>query len=262
MKKAVVVVPIYKTNLSDNEWLSLKRSLSVLARHPFAIACPEGLDLAPLEATLQSVSYGVKRFDGAYFKGLSGYNQLMLSEDFYRAFDDYEYILICQTDVFVFEDKLDHWCGKGYDYIGAPWLASKQTVLNRLLFKLNNVFRKKKKSNEHYFKVGNGGFSLRNTSAMLRAVTRRKEDMAASSPALAAWAPQNLHIEDLYFSLVAPTLTDMKIPDYREAVDFCVDRRPKLALQLNHGKLPFACHRFYDPKVKGFWEGIIKRHVA
>ncbi|GGA04453.1 DUF5672 family protein [Dyella caseinilytica] len=261
MKNAVIVIPVYKTNLHENELLSLRRSLQVLARHDFAIACPEGLDLDPLVPLLQSVSYTVKRFPADYFKGLSGYNQLMLSEAFYKAFEDYAYILICQMDVFVFEDKLDDWCSKGYDYIGAPWLASKQTFLSRLLFKINNTFRKRKKSNEHYFRVGNGGFSLRKTVTMLRAVSRRNECMTDASSSLAQWQPQNLHIEDLYFSLVAPTLVDMKIPDYREAVDFCVDRRPKLALQLNRGKLPFACHRFYDPKVKGFWDPIIRKYA-
>jgi hypothetical protein len=261
MKNAIVVIPLYKTNLNDNELLSLKRSLDVLAGHDFAIVCPEGLDLDPLMPLLQSVSYTVKRFAPDYFKGLSGYNQLMLSQAFYRAFEDYAYILICQTDVFVFEDKLEYWCSKGYDYIGAPWLASKQTFLSRLLFKINNAFRKRKKSNEHYFRVGNGGFSLRKTATMLHAVSRRDACMGNDASALAHWQPQNLHIEDLYFSLVAPTLVDMKIPDYREAVDFCVDRRPKLALQLNHGKLPFACHRFFDPKVKEFWGAIIKRQA-
>jgi len=262
MKNAVVVIPVYKTGLNDDELLSLKRSLQVLAHHPFAIACPESLDLEPLVPVLQSVSYAVKRFNDNYFKGLSGYNQLMLSEAFYEAFADYEYILICQMDVFVFEDRLEHWCNQGYDYIGAPWIASKQTLLTRLLLQVNNAFKKRKKSTEHYFKVGNGGFSLRKTEAMRRAVLCRNEGMARSLPWLERWNPQNLHIEDLYFSLVAPTLTEVKIPDYVEAVDFCVDRKPQLALKLNGGKLPFACHRFYDPKVRRFWQPIVDQRVV
>jgi hypothetical protein len=260
MKNAVVVIPLYKTDLNDNELLSLKRSLKVLAQHPFAIACPDSLDLSPLDTILGTVNHVVKRFRDDYFKGLSGYNQLMLSNAFYEAFAGYEYILICQTDVFVFEDRLEYWCNKGYDYIGAPWLASRQTFFSRLLFRINNAFKKRKKTTEHYFKVGNGGFSLRKTKTMLRAVQRRKEGMERALPSLSQWNPQNLHIEDLYFSLVAPTLTDVNIPDYKIAVDFCFDRKPELALKLNHGKLPFACHRFYDPKVSKFWQPIIKKY--
>ncbi|GLQ51344.1 DUF5672 family protein [Dyella flava] len=261
MKNAVVVIPLYKTDLNDNELLSLKRSLKVLAQHPFAIACPDSLDLSPLNAILDTVNHVVKRFRDDYFKGLSGYNQLMLSSTFYEAFAEYEYILICQTDVFVFEDRLEHWCNQGYDYIGAPWLASRQTFFNRLLFRINNAFKKRKKSTEHYFKVGNGGFSLRKTDAMLRAVQRRNEGMEQGLPTLSKWHPQNLYIEDLYFSLVAPTLTEMNIPDYLSAVDFCFDRKPDLALKLNHGKLPFACHRFYDPKASKFWQPIVSKYI-
>jgi len=161
--------------------------------------------------------------------------------------------------VFVFDDRLDYWCDQGYDSIGAPWLASTQTASHRLLLEINNAFRKNtsKKSNAHYFRVGNGGFSLRNTKAMLRAVARRQQHMAdTSSPTQAH--PKHLHIEDLYFSLVAPTLVDMKIPDYREAVDFCLDRRPKLGLKLNRGKLPFACHRCFDPKAIKLWQPFIQ----
>jgi hypothetical protein len=261
MKTAVVVVPVYKTDLGDNELLSLKRSLRVLANHPFAIACPEGLDLGPLLPLLQSVSYSVERFHPDFFKGLSGYNQLMLSEAFYQAFEEYAYVLICQMDVFVFEDRLQYWCEQGYDYVGAPWMASKQTFLNRLFLRINNAFKKRKKSTEHYFKVGNGGFSLRKTEAMLRAVRRRKEGLEQSAPELARWHPQNIYIEDLYFSLVAPTLMPMRIPDYVKATGFCIDRKPELALKLNHGTLPFACHRFYDPKVGAFWKPIISPYT-
>lgn len=80
MNKVVVVIPIYKTDLDDNEMISLKRSVKILGKHPFAIACPEHIDLKPLEPILKPISYTVKRFDNSYFKGISGYNRLMLSE--------------------------------------------------------------------------------------------------------------------------------------------------------------------------------------
>lgn len=51
-----------------------------------------------------------------------GYNRLMLSEDLYSAFSNYEYILICQSDAYIFRDELKEWCEAGYDYVGAPWL--------------------------------------------------------------------------------------------------------------------------------------------
>lgn len=257
-QNAIVVVPLYTTNLSPDEIMSVKRSVAVLGSHPFAIVCPEGLDLAPIE-TLLPKDYKTERFAPDYFKGVKGYNRLMLSEAFYKRFSDYEYVLICQADVFVFEDKLDYWCNKGYDYIGAPWIGSKRNIWNKALFSLRNFFKKenKKRSNAHLFKVGNGGFSLRKVSTMQRIVTQQQANIEA---ALKNPTSKNHHMEDIYFSLVAPkNIPGMKIPDYTEAAEFSFDRKPQIALKINNGKLPFACHGFNKPKVKEFWKPVFDR---
>jgi hypothetical protein len=54
----------------------------------------------------------------------------------------------------------------------------------------------------------------------------------------------------------------MKIPDYREAVDFCIDRKPEMAVEINGGKVPFACHGFNKPKVSDFWKPLIDKAVV
>src|SRR5690606_31898493 len=120
--------------------------------------------------------------------------------ELYRRFVAYEYMLICQTDVFVFRDELLQWCEKDYDYIGAPWIASKQHLLTKVLFQITNFFksRKKKKSTAHFFKVGNGGFSLRKVQTMLKIVTDQKENIGYVS---AHPNRHGHHIEDVYFSL-------------------------------------------------------------
>lgn len=251
----VVVVPLYTTRLSAEDLMSLKRTVRVLGHHDLAIACPEGLDLSPLDEVVAPARPRVVRFPAEYFAGVEGYNRLMLSERFYARFDDYRYLLICQTDAFVFADRLHYWCGKGYDYIGAPWMASERTAWNRALFKLNNAFRKKKKSDEYLFKVGNGGFSLRRVAMMRRIVREQREHIERG---LRAPGDRNHHVEDQYFSLVAPArIPEMKIPAYAEAVDFCIDRRPRLALELNGGRLPFACHGFGKRNVRRFWRPIL-----
>lgn len=257
MKKAIVVVPIYKTDLDDNEMLSLKRSIKILHQHPFAIACPDHLDITPLNSILAPAHYTIHRFEDSLFKGIAGYNKLMLSEVFYNSFSDYEYILLCQTDVFVFEDQLNYWCNKGYDYIGAPWIASKQTAITKLLLNINNSFKKKKKTTEHFFKVGNGGFSLRKTATMQKITSEQKDKIQHALD-----NPNELshHVEDIYFSLVAPKYTAMNFPDYKEAAGFAMDRKPDIAMKLNNCNLPFACHRFYNRKVKDFWAPIISKY--
>ena len=76
---------------------------------------------------------------------------------------------------------------------------------------------------------------------------------------LANPSDHNYHVEDQYFSLVAPTkIAGMRIPGYAEAVDFCIDRRPNLALEMNSNNLPFACHGFGKKNVARFWQPIIQ----
>jgi Protein of unknown function (DUF5672) len=253
--RCVVVVPLYTTDLSSDDQVSLRRTVRVLGRHPMAIVCPEGLDLAPLAPLLQGVSPLVERFDAAFFAGVEGYNRLMLSPAFYGRFLAFDYVLVCQTDAYVFADRLDEWATRGYDYIGAPWIASPRNAWNVGLQSLTNLLRPVGKREEHYFRVGNGGFSLRRV-ATLRRIT--EEQQPYITQLLARRGSDNLHVEDKFFSLVAPELyPDMRIPDYREAVDFCIDRRPQLALKINGGQLPFACHGFNKRNVRRFWQPIL-----
>lgn len=44
--------------------------------------------------------------------GIAGYNQMMLSREFYQLFNDTEYLLICHTDAWIFRDELEDWCKK------------------------------------------------------------------------------------------------------------------------------------------------------
>lgn len=258
--KKIVVMPIYTTNLSPEEILSVKRTAQMLGNYPISIVCPHGLDLSPLHTVFSPVTFTAERFDPAYFTGIKSYNRLMLSQELYARYSNYDYMLLCQADVFVFRDEFDFWCNKGYDYIGGPWIASKRTWWNITVFNIKNFFKKKKKSCRHFFKVGNGGFSLRRVATMERIVNEQRADIdhILENPNM-----HKHHIEDIYFSLVAPKkLPEMKIPDYKEALDFCFDRRPHIAYKLNNNRLPFACHGFNKSNVKLFWGPILKKALA
>ena len=259
-RNAVVVVPLYTTELPALERMALARNLRVLRRHPVAIACPAGLDLAPLGDALGPATPAIEHFPDACFDGVQGYNRMMLSEAFYARFEGYRHLLVCQTDAFVFADRLATWCAHDYDYIGAPWIASPRTRLNRALFRFNNLFRRRRKQDDYLFKVGNGGFSLRRVDTLLRIVREQREHI---DHLLANPGDDDHHVEDRYFSLVAPTLLPgMRIPDYRAALDFCMDRRPALAMRLNQGRLPFACHGFNKRNVRDFWAPILRETLA
>jgi hypothetical protein len=44
-----IVVPVYRTDLSPAERVSLERCLSILGTHPIILATPDTIDITPLQ---------------------------------------------------------------------------------------------------------------------------------------------------------------------------------------------------------------------
>ena len=120
-KKVKIVVPVYTETLSGRAEKSLRQTVNVLGHYPITLLAPEGLNVATLqkEFGIEEVTRVSDEWLGR--NGIMGYNRMMLSREFYERFADYEYILICQTDVWIFRDELTKWCDAGYDYVAAPW---------------------------------------------------------------------------------------------------------------------------------------------
>ncbi len=246
-----IIIPIYKTNLTDGERKSLNQCVKLLSDFPIVFAQPKSLNSSIINF---NGLIKTETFDDLYFKDVYGYNSLMLSTNFYERFTDYKYILIYQLDAYVFKNELKKWCLKGYDYIGAPWIASKNSLLKSFLKLFHS--KQKKERNVIFFKVGNGGFSLRKVSSSLM-VTKELEDQISDN--LKRQKDDFWIMEDVFWSLKVPTFfPDFKIPDYKEAIGFAIDRKPELAIKLNNDELPFGCHGFEKSKVKTFWESRIK----
>lgn len=250
-KLVTVVIPIYKTNLSVTEKVSLQQCVKILGEYDLVFAQPESLDSTVLNI---EEKFRIEQFPDRYFKTLYGYNELMLSYEFYQRFSDKKYMLLYQLDAFVFRDELKEWCDKGYDYIGAPWIASKETFVKKVLMLFDS--KKKKERSKIFFKVGNGGFSLRNIEKSIK-ITQELKELIKSN--LLRDKKDFLIMEDIFWSLIVPKhYPDFKIPEYKEALGFAIDRKPAIALSLNNNELPFGCHGFDKPKVKDFWENIFK----
>ena len=144
-----IVIPIYKSDLSDREKISITQAFKLLKKNRIIFVAPQSLNVINYKRYFELSNHQLIRFNDKYFyQGLEGYNKLLLSEDFYKTFSEFSYILIYQPDAYVFRDELMEWCKEGYDYIGAPWLEDKDEKIN-----LNGV--------------GNGGFSLRNIEKFL-----------------------------------------------------------------------------------------------
>ncbi|MFR9592423.1 MAG: DUF5672 family protein, partial [Rikenellaceae bacterium] len=128
MQRVIVVIPLYQQKLPELELKLLLNNLDVLKNHPIALLMPESLALDGMREQFDVDKYNIVRISDEWLgrkNGIAGYNRMMLSEEFYSIFSDYEYMLVCQTDAVVFRDELLEWCDKGYDYIGAPWPKKK-----------------------------------------------------------------------------------------------------------------------------------------
>jgi hypothetical protein len=147
--KLVVVIPIYKEQLNLFECVAIDQCFKKLhPKYHIVFIKPKSLNTTYYLKRYQPDK--VISFGNSFFYDRKGYNKLMLSDVFYSSFQLYTYLLIYQTDAFIFYDNLEEWMGKKYDYIGAPWVTK------------NSEGEVKIKG------VGNGGFSLRNVNQHLK----------------------------------------------------------------------------------------------
>ncbi len=246
--RACVIVPVYRTDLSPSEQASLHRCLSILGKHPVILAAPDTLDLTALLARHPGLDS--EAFPASYFTSVKAYNRLMLADEFYARFATYEYMLIHQLDAFVFSDQLSSWCDRGYDYVGAPWIPHDRvpgrlqlfrSAMRRRYFRLTNRQYRRGQGDHHaqqHYSAGNGGFSLRRIAA-LRAVLRRLPERAEPyrQGTRTPWA------EDLFSSIEANRYRELiRIPGFREALEFSWETHPEVAARCCSVALPFGCH--------------------
>jgi hypothetical protein len=259
MKNVVkVIIPIYKTFFGELEEKSFLQCIKVLKDYEIVLVQPEGLNSKFITDKYDTVQ--VESFSSHYFESLNGYNELLLSAEFYQRFIFSEFILIYQLDAFVFKDELLMWCHKGYDYIGAPWIATKEPLALKYMNKLLFFFKsdKVKRRKIIFYKVGNGGFSLRKTASHFK-IANENRDIIFNL--IKNKEKEICAIEDVFWSLKAPVIdANFKIPVYKEALGFAIDRKPKLAMELNGGKVPFGCHGINKPKVIDYWKPFLDKY--
>lgn len=257
MSSVCIVIPIYKPVLDETERRSLRSLAAIMPDREKAIISPDNL----VHTEAQEIIPGARRefFDSCWFKNRNTYNALMMSEQFYSRFSAYDYILIYQTDAYLFSDKLDEFMQRDYDYIGAPWVlrpiynrwpvswivSLKHSV--RTLFGLPDLRRT-------WWRVGNGGLSLRKVASHLQVVRSLYDtiDVFKNHP------DNHLYNEDVFFSTeVARHGIEWRVPTWQEALGFAYDIHPEVCYKLTGGALPMGCHSWQHPRRSGFWLPII-----
>ena len=256
-----IVVPLYRPLANAAERLSLEQTLEILPEYKVYLVGPKQLE-PYLQTLCQQFNNHLqyKMFKDSFFININGYNNLLLSKQFYQVFSDYEYMLIVQTDALVLTSDLDHWCDKQYSYIGAPWFEGFTNPTQPLTLTC----------------VGNGGFSLRRIPDFLKVLSRPrifKNTLMESWPGnwmstsyrylkdYYSFFYNDIHLnidvnEDLFWGLFAPARCSFfKVPCAQEAIAFAFEAHPDHLYQLNQHRLPFGCHAWqrYQPE---FWQQV------
>jgi Protein of unknown function (DUF5672) len=239
-----VVTPLYRFPLSADEQISLRHLREYLGDFDrYAIGSQSPL---PREYS----DFALPPFSARYFGDRVGYNRLLVSEQFYRAFADYKYILIYQLDCLVFSSNIEEWCRRGWDYIGAPWFKSWHPCQFPSLQNSEDPI-------ERLGTVGNGGFSLRRVDSALAVLTSPKRVLR--DRLMRDFLEHPNSNEDIFWAFSAPKLVEcFRIPRPRQALEFAFETTPLYCYQMNSGRLPFGCHAWpsNDPE---FWEPFLLR---
>ena len=218
--KIVVCVPIYKTELSLFEQVAIKQMKKVLAGYTKVFFAPKSLnfDFGELGEDI-----GVERFPDYFFRGVVNYSALMLNIDFYKRFRQYEYMLVYQTDAFVFSDRLSEFCAMGYDYIGAP-VARANPLWNFIAAR-----------------VGNGGLSLRKINSVIRMLEQHHNKLEGPLATIFwLW-------EDIFWGYCGQQESyDFRVAPINIAAEFALDDTRSGFKRLQKGWQPFGCHGWWQ----------------
>lgn len=278
MEEVIIIVPVYKAEITKEEKMSFRQCCKVLQQHTICLVTHAQLNCDMYNNIAMEYDVRLKRenFDEEYFKTVYGYNQLMLSKFFYQRFLQYEYMLVYQLDAYIFRDDLLYWCEKGYDFIGAPLLEDKYGWDNRYLIPNSN----------------NGGFSLRKVRYCLKFLSYKgpilkfKTIYAIQKQDQKRKAIENLVLsivrafgyhntidyfinhtyynEDLLFCLTFDvgeswinipihqyeTYIKPNLPSIAESASFALERHPKYFVEM-FGSLPMGCHAWQNNEE--FW---------
>lgn len=238
MELVRIVIPVFK-ELCYLENISLKQCFSVLNSYPVSIICPPSLCQEQVLAIAKECNKEVdfEIFSAHFFDGINGYNMLMMSMEFYARFEKHKYLLIYQSDAFVFRDELTDWCDLNYDYVAAPWPFNVMEWIDIYPKEIQTYYKLFGRSK--IVKTGNGGLSLRKVKSFII-------NLKVFNSAVKRWTLN----EDMFYSHYVNTLNPFfRIPHHDLSRKFAFDVDPRAFYELNNRELPFGSHGWYRDDV-------------
>ncbi|MEI6265405.1 MAG: DUF5672 family protein [Sphingobacteriia bacterium] len=265
----IVIIPIYREFLYENEVFAINQCLKIIKNRPIRFISYAKLNFEYYKKNFPGIKFDI--FDQKYFSSIRGYNKLLLSKDLYSKYFNFNFILIYQTDCWIFKDELKFWCNKKFDFIGAPWFEGYGNA----------------NENSQLIGIGNGGFSLRNIQSALKVLSsfryidspkvvfkrrfckiKNTKDFIRQFLGLfcdLTFRNNTFYLfnnfdsnEDGFWSQIAPKLFSWyKVAPVEEAIHFSFECNPQKLYELTNHKLPFGCHA-WEKHNKPFWLKHIK----
>lgn len=279
MEKVIVVIPVYKPidNLDYLEKISIKNTIdkfrelySIALLHSDKVSVPSYVDY--FEFDFLSLEFP--------FSTWAEYNVLLKKNDLYEKIVDYDFLLIVQTDAYVFSSDLNDFFQ--YDYIGAPW--TKDPIKNikgrvgnggfslRNIKKINSLFLSKKRiigirslfyiNFKHEYKYG----KMNRFKGIKRFTLRQVFSISINTifQYLFLNSFKNAYkfdsiTEDVFYGVLIPAkFRNYIVSNISDALRFSFDENPLYHFEMNNLKLPIGCHAFIR-YYQLFWNNYIKQ---
>ena len=218
-KEVVVVVPVYRPELTVWERASLRQTVGVLQEnYPVELLVPCGMDCSAIRREFSGLP--VREVSDEWLgrkNGIAGYNRMMLSAGFYELFHDYEYLPILKQ------------------YL--RWRLRRAERAGRMI------------RQSLYGKIGNGGLSLRRVESFRAACEKYGDEIERFCS-----MGNHLGNEDVFWAVVPE---GFRYPSQEEALRFAFDTNPRYCYRLCGSRLPMGCHSWSKPRMWRFWQQII-----
>lgn len=264
---AILVLLSTRPTLTGDEKISLRHLEYYLGKYDRYL-------IAPPDSPIRLEGFQIKKFARKFFGSVIAINHMLYDPGFFKAFEDYQYILIYHLDSLAFSDQVDKWCQMDLDYIGAPWVPCPDAPWVTEA------------------RVGNTGFGMMKVESALKVLynryqrypgtywldmftrnSRRVRPLVRMMRKLQPHFPRSKimnalvsewdkmqnpdphgRVGDMFWSDQAVTyLPEYKVATLEQGLEFAFEVAPEKCFQMNGGKMPFGCHAWarYD---RGFWE--------
>ncbi|WP_026899009.1 DUF5672 family protein [Daejeonella oryzae] len=264
-----VIIPVHKSNLTQNERLSLIQCRNILISFDVFLIYPETVNISEYVVAFPELK--LQKVTPLWLDSIASYNRMKCSVKFYKKFQQYNYMLTYELDSYIFSSEFEKANAFNHDYIGAPWFKDHANATQK-----SNIIP-----------GGNSGFSIRNIHKCLYVL----HCLASVSGYWKAFRKLGLHRiirftlilrlfnsswrikgknvyffglisnnqinEDTFWSVAVPQVLKFNIAPLEHAIKFSFEVNPSILFNKNNKELPLGCHA-WEKYEKDFW----KAHIS